>query len=123
MNEVLSPFLQPILVFVLPALAIAITAWIVVQIQAVRAQVGERNFALLRQFALDAVWAAEQAWQSDKIKKEQRLEYAEQYIQNQADKYHIPVHVHELVVLVTASVAQELNKDRIVIPGNANQST
>lgn len=100
----------------IPILVAALLIWLSREWQIKSQQLNKQQYDLLRWVVSTGIWAAEQAWQAGEIDKSNRGKYVVDYCQRLAIKYHIPVDVAELSVLIQAAVAQEFNSGKIVVP-------
>ena len=114
--EILNRVLQPVLLIVLPVLVVAILIWLAKVWQIKRGELSLQQLTTIRWLVSFGVWAAEQAWQAGDIPKGKREQFVIDFVQAQADKYHVHVDVAQIVVFIKAAVAEEFNKGRIVVP-------
>jgi hypothetical protein len=112
--ELLNQIAQPVLLIVLPALAIALTSWAYKAYQVERAKLNEKQLTLLDRIIETGIWAAEQAYKAGIIPKEARLQYVIKFAQTYCDNHHIAVNVEELAVRIHAAVGKSLNAQKIL---------
>jgi hypothetical protein len=116
MLDLINQIAQPLLLIILPVLAVAATSWLIKAWELKRAELSQAQLTTLNWLAGTAVWAAEQASQSGIIPKTARLSYAIEFVQVMADKYHIKIDSAEIAARIEAAVAEQLNKGRITQP-------
>lgn len=110
--EFLNGLLQPILLVVLPPIAVAITAWAIRYWQTKKLELNQNQYVLLRWIVSCGMWAAEQAFAANQITKERRETYVIEFVQRKASEYGLKVNVYDIYVMIKAAVGEELNKER-----------
>jgi len=112
--EFANKVLQPVLLLVMPVLVCFAIAWVRKLLQVEQAKLSERQLYLLDCLISTGIWAAEQACKSGVIDAEYREDYVIQFIQGEANRYHLVIDVGQLAYRIKAAVGRQLNQDKLL---------